>query len=211
MAVGDFLGVRLNARTDAAVWSADWYYETTTEAGGISPTIALASAVNEVCGQLLFSVSVNTHLESTYAWVQVGLKVPPGRAMYDSAPGQRGLHPIDSVISAVVSWRQAMSGARHNGRSHISGLAETDCSGNVITGVNVVTFLQAWGDAMVSVNAFAGDYTARMVLRGTAGKDEPDPGSPVWRPVTSVSTSDILGSVRRRKSRIRGTSNVLGG
>lgn len=209
MAVGDILGVRLDYRVQSAVCSNNFYYETTTQAGAFNPTTALAGAFLEV-GLLLRPVlSASAFIEGTYAWVQEGDKTPPSTSFVQEGDGATDINSLESVCGAIISWRQSLGAAKFNGTTHISGLAESALEGNTITNQVVLALLQQFADACLSVSALANSYTARLVLKGTSGQDFPPADTRVWRPVTEAVVKDQIGSVRLRKSRIKGPWSLI--
>lgn len=114
--------------------------------------------------------------------------------------------PLPPTSSLVVSWRTALSGRSHRGRSYIGGFTELDSNGAPVAGVlsNAQAFandlIGAWGtggDFLAIVSNFSGS-TLTPISGGQIVKRPTPRAAAVITPVTRAIIDPIWHVQRRR-------------
>jgi hypothetical protein len=115
----------------------------------------------------------------------------------------------DATVAVLFRLGQDEASAKHNGRFYVPGLAESDTTTNYHTDVGGITNMHLWGEAIRQIEFGAGLYVYKLVIKGTQGANEPNPGERTWHEVLSVEPKLILHGIRRRKSRIKGAVEIV--
>ena len=209
MPVGDIFLTQFGYEVNGVSCSNTFYSEMTDASTSADEAQACATAfAASLLGDFRDVMSVQTDLCFVKCWA-VGSTLPPafnlivattGNVLGDACPANKNFK---------ILLRQSVFSARTNGELRISGVPESDATGNQYLGAfnhvaafaNIVTFLQ---DGYPGIAGPAGRY--RVVIASSGLEAQGNPPVPNFLDVTQAEVRSLVYSDRRRTSRHQAVS-----
>jgi len=178
---------------------------------GFEETATTGDVADEVCSMISLHVSgiiatqaglfaADVTLEGAKTRKITGMPQAPGEAFALTTAGEFAGQSVPATKSLMVMHKQVAGDVRRNGKSYITGMAESLTVGNEMANAVLPDALVAMFEDLQDVNQAipAGTLTARMVV---LSHPPAQPNTWIGLPVTGHTCRNILYNSRRRQTR----------